>query len=410
MALDIKYTPGTRFSAHGDLLFTVLESTKAADPVTYPDYRYVCDVYIGATMVARLKAVPQPISLLGIFNVSNIIRSYFETKLNPTASSFIAQQLGSLDFYVNATMKFGEEYDFVLYTNVTVDSERTYFNHYNGRMIGVNTALDAKVGLIASDFETYPGTTFPGTNSINKFISVRRDSQYHFVPYMPKSASGLDNYLTFGGVGTGLSTSTQIVPANANTMQILNFAPVALNALAPGYVNDSTSLLYIGVQDLLGGPVRQYFYVKFICEPRYQVYTIHFLNKYGGFESRNFTKVSRKSIKLERSEFGKIPYTFDASGAPSYYNSNKVYNETRSVYATTYEERMTLNTDFLTDAEYRWLGQLIASPMVFIEMEGYFVPCVITDSDYEYRTSVVDKLTSLTMNIEFGDIFNSQFR
>lgn len=100
----------------------------------------------------------------------------------------------------------------------------------------------------------------------------------------------------------------------------------------------------------------------------------------------------------------------NASGEVDYYNSNNVYNETRSVYASQYKEKMTLNTDILTDEEYDWLADLILSPMVFIEMNSYFIPCVIVRNNYEFKKVINDKLTNLTIDIEFGEQFNAQYR
>jgi hypothetical protein len=45
-----------------------------------------------------------------------------------------------------------------------------------------------------------------------------------------------------------------------------------------------------------------------------------------------------------------------------------------------------------------------------MESGGYFIPISITGNNYEYRKSINDKLTNLTINIEFGDQFNAQYR
>ena len=46
MAIVINNTPVDYSSAHGDLVYTVYESVKANDPTTYPNYKYICDVYV----------------------------------------------------------------------------------------------------------------------------------------------------------------------------------------------------------------------------------------------------------------------------------------------------------------------------------------------------------------------------
>jgi len=144
----------------------------------------------------------------------------------------------------------------------------------------------------------------------------------------------------------------------------------------------------------------------------YDVYTLHFLNRYGGFESRDFTKVSRQSLDpIERHSYGSSAVLITNDGQPHYFDSTtKVYREQNTTYATTWAEKMTLNTDILTDAEYQWLQDLILSPMVYIEMNGYFYPISITQNNYEAKKVINDDLTNLTLNIQFGDRFNTQYR
>jgi hypothetical protein len=43
-------------------------------------------------------------------------------------------------------------------------------------------------------------------------------------------------------------------------------------------------------------------------------------------------------------------------------------------------------------------------------MEDRFVPVIITNNNYEHKKVINDDLTNLTLNIEFGDRFNTQYR
>lgn len=391
MAITIKSSPSTYYSAQGDLLFVVYEATKAIDPVTYPNYKYVADIYVGATQVARIKKVPLPDNKMGVFNIGDIVRSYLSAVFNPTYLTLQAQQMGLSQFNIVVTVKFGEEYSFVIYPNVTVDSARTYFNHYNGRLIGVNTILTSYLDL--------PATTRPLTTPI------RTDNVNNYIPYFPTSTTAVavefkaydvNNSLT--GTYTG-----SVTPSAANTLQVINTGVAMANSLSFNLINTATKYYTAKV-----GMVVYRFDLK--CEPRYETFTLHFLNKLGGFETREFTKVSRKTIAITKTDFGKLPYTVDASGSVSYVNGNNVYNETKSVYASQYTEKLTLNTDILTDLEYQWLGELILSPMIYLEQFGYFLPCAITQSNYEFRKQVNDKLTNLTIDVNFGDQFNAQYR
>lgn len=146
MAIEVKTQPGTYYSVHGDLLYVVHEATKANDPVTYPDYRYVADVYAGTELITRLKAYPQPDTKMGIFNISNILRNYVTPVFNPVADTLYCQSLASGDFNVSGTVYFGEEYNFETFPALVTDTGRKFYNHYNGRMLGNLTNLSSYPG------------------------------------------------------------------------------------------------------------------------------------------------------------------------------------------------------------------------------------------------------------------------
>lgn len=392
MAIVINTNPGIYFSANGDLLFVVYEATKANDPVTYPDYKYVADVYIGAVLAVRIKKVPQPDNKRGVFNIGDIVRNYVQSIFNPVALALQAQQLGLEQFFVKVTVKFGEEYAFTLYTNLTVDDERTYFSHYNGRLYGQNTILGSYTDLVLS--------TRPIINNI------KSDNVNNFIPYFPTSTAAVTVQIkTYDQSNSNISTfSGTVTPSTANTLQLINVGVAVLNDAFSNQINAAVKYFTVKV-----GATSLYQF-NLICEPRFETYTVHFLNKLGGFETREFTKVSRKVLAITKTEFGKLPYTIDASGNVAYSNSNNVYNETQSVYASQYTEKVTINTDILSDAEYTWLSELVLSPLIYIERSGYFIPAAILQTNYTFNKFVNDKLTNLTIDFSFGEIFNAQYR
>jgi len=392
MAITIQSNPGAYYSVNGDLIWVVYEGVKANDPLNYPDYKYVADVYIGSDMVARIKKVPLPSNKMGVFNLSDIIRAYVSATFNPVAATLQAQQLALTQFFTNVTIKFGEEYNFVTYTNVTVDSQRTFYNHYNGDAVGVGSILPSYVNLVAS---TRPAITQLRSNNANNFI-----------PYLPNSTSAVTVTIKAydeGNNNTGTYIGS-ITPTAANVLQIVNASVTVSNSLSPGIIAGSTKYYTVKI-----GTASLYQF-NLVCEPRFETYTLHFLNKFGGFETKEFTKVSRKVLAITKTDFGKLPYSVDVSGVVSYYNSNSVYNETAAVYASQYTQKLTLNSDSLSDEEYAWLSELILSPLIYIEQSGYFMPVAIISNNYEFKKHVNDKLTNLTIDVTFGNQLNAQYR
>ena len=387
MALTIVYTPPAYSSIQDDLIYTVSETVKTADPVTYPNYKFIADVYVGGVLVARVKKVPDPVTGIGIFNVSQIVRNYLKVIFDPTTGTLVSQIMGPGIFNLSVQMKFGEEYAFTSYYNVTDDIARTFYNNYNGRLKGQSTSLSPFLNTIASN------------RPVNS--EVLFSSSYCFIPYFPTTTNVVHVIVT--PYGDGIQYEADITPADANNLLVLNVGPQNLIYLQPGTITPATTTYSVQVGTLT-------YWFKVTCEPTYQPYTLHFLNQYGGFETKIFSKVSHNTIDIERKDFGKLRYQVGSDGVPFYKTPNKVYNESRSTYSVQYVEKMSLNSDLLPDDEYIWLQELIVSPMVYLEDGGYFFPCIIAANNYEPKKNVNEDLSNLTINIEFGTQLNAQYR
>lgn len=386
MSYDILATPAAYSSFNGDLIYTVKDVVKANDPVTYPNFKYIADVYVDGSLVSRIKKVPDPTNGIGVFNLGQIVRNYVTQSFSPVAGVIVAQVLGDGIFNLSVQVKFGEEYSFTDTLNITVDSVRVFFNNYNRRFFGFTSSLTALADKVASN----------RTSTLEALFS----SSYLFIPYFPTSTTPVSVTIT---PSSGGSVTFNITPDNAYDLQILNFAPQVVLAAYPGLVNLATT--YYDVQ--IGA---QTYRVYIICEAQYTPRMVHFLNQYGGFDSKIFTKVSRKTYDITKTDFGKLPYIVGADGTVSYKSANGVYNDSRTVYASQYVENALLNSDNLSDQEYLWLTDLLVSPMIYIEENGYFYPVLITDNSYEEHKNINDDVTNLTVNITYGNQLNTQFQ
>jgi len=61
-----------------------------------------------------------------------------------------------------------------------------------------------------------------------------------------------------------------------------------------------------------------------------------------------------------------------------------------------------LNSDWLTDAEFQWLEELITSPTVYSIESGVLIPIEINTNTYEVRKSVNDGASQLVIDIEYS--------
>lgn len=388
MALVINNNPPAYASMHGDLIYTVYNATN----YTQAGYKYVCDVYINGVMRYRGKTFPNPVNNNGIFNIGTVVRNYIATQLNPITNNLRAQELQSNDWYLDVQCKIGEEYGGTLYTNLLIDTSRRVYSHYNGRIVGVQTILPSYLDKALSN-RPYEGR-------------VMLSDPFCFVPYFPTSAANITVQIkNYDLAGNLVSTqNATVVPTAANYLQQLNVAPGAINALFPNMITAG-----VGYYTVKIGATSIYKFT-IVCESKYIPYTLHFLNQLGGFESFTFPKVSRITYENEKKKFTQLPYRVDGSGVVSYSNGNSVLYDTATVFASRYKEKRRITSDVMSDAEYAWLRELITSPVVYLQEGSYLTPVVITDTNYERRKFINDKITALQVNIEFGEQYNTQFR
>lgn len=388
MAIVLNNTPQDYSSAHGDLVYTAYESVKANDPVTYVNYKYVCDVYINGTMVVRLKAFPNPTNKRGIFNIGMIVRNYVNALFNPTNNAVKAQEMAA--YFASVQCKFGEEYNGTLTTNLTIDTARNFYNHYNGRLVGGYT-------ILPNYLDTFATNRASVTN-------VQLNGGQVFIPYFPTTTGTITlNAKAYDSAGNKIAdNSINVAPTTSFALQQLNVSPIALNTTVAGSIPANTAYYTITA----GGKTYTF---NIYCEARYTPYTLHFLNQLGGYDSIDFPKVSKKSVDITKKSFTQLGYIINADGSMTYYNGTVLNDNTIVFYGDAVENKV-LNTDYISESAASWLAELVKSPQIYLEQSGYYIPVLITDPKYDYKTRAVDRLISLTVNIKFGDDQNVQYR
>jgi hypothetical protein len=397
MSYIIKDSPAQYLSAHGDIVYVVHETTKANAPTTYPNFKYVADVYIGGVMVSRLKIVPDPVNHFGVFNIGNIVRNYVDS--NFTGIDIYNLQPDVFDNHaVSVEVKFGYEYGVTptLYTNILTDTVK-YFNYYTGRLVG---SVMENLSVYLDQFAT----------SRPLRTSVLNTSKVVFMPYF-SSGSAVTMYVDLYNAAGALIDNNDVSGSVASdTMCIFNVSPYVLNDY---FGFDFTNVAYYTVTMVADDPPPGWAAITYrydlYCEPRYTQYTLHFLNRLGGYESYSFSKVSKRAIDITKKDFTKLRYSINSSGMMSY-NDGAVMNDDKVTYFGNFKERLELNSDWLTQDQLSWLSELVKSPQVYIEDNGYLVPFAITDQAFEYKQRSSDRHFNLKIAGEYGDIKNVQYR
>lgn len=396
MAITIQDAPGNKESVNDEMIFVVYESVKANDEVTYPDYRYVADVYVNSVFAARLKARPDPAYRFGVFNVSTILRSYVEYLFKANYANFTENSTARVSY----EMKFGEEYNDTTYLNLLVDgSPRLAFKSYAVRPFDDSSVI--VTDKIASNIPNIQDA------STNKVYTYRSTKWFLFNLYSDTYGGGTANPIVglYDESGTLLdSQSITDSPVAENFLQV-NAGPQAL--ISNGHITQATlnaaSYMLISSYETVR--------VVFLCEGKYTPVTLAWLNPYGVYDSYDFGLVSKKQIELTRKEFSKLNYIINSTGVMSY-SADGVFYGSKKGFATDVKTTLKLTSHLLSEAEYTWLADLFISPDVYMydSVRAKFHPVVVTENNYDFRNYKNSKLIPLEFNVQFSDNYNAQFK
>jgi hypothetical protein len=375
--MTIKNYPVAYSSVNSPLIWTVYD-VHSTDPVTYANYKYVAECYVNGTLVATSRKFQDPTNNFGVFDFSNEIREFINVKLQGIGSNILAKELGNGEWSIDVQVKFKEEYNGTIGGVVATDSVRTFFNHYNGRT--------SELTILAS-----LGSKPLSTRQIN--IEVFQNNDNFFLPYFCESSGN------FNVVINGTTTKT-IAGVHNNSIQQLNISPVAINNEYPALINGDYTVL-------VGGTT---YNCKVICEPVHTNYPVHFLNKYGGFETFNFYKAHRQRFEVERREYKQLPYTIDGSTGVMAIKSGNIMNEQITTFGVRFKEMLKVQSNLLNDADWQFLEQLMFSTLIYVQEGSILYPAKIMESNYEVKQIEIDNYTTLEVEFELGSNYKAQFR
>jgi hypothetical protein len=394
MAITVNNTPGAFQSFHEDMWYVV-----TSDNIAQTSFKYVFDVYINSVLVARIKSFPQPTTDKGLFNVAPIIRNYWESYFQPATSQTAFNHTGSGNM-VSFTIQFGEDYAGTIYTNLT-SSAGTGYNYYPN---------------ISEGKGAFDGTWFEnGYAGVN--LLTKRD-----LTQLQTNQSGNRLFISMNNFTSGVvyDWKLNVTRSNGNDttggtfvdvsgIAVIDISPVAINNYLGGtFISSATDSYVVGFEELGVGTQAEVTVTK-ICQPRHTHIPLHFLNSLGGYDTMIFTLVNRESRNIERKSFEQIDWQY-RSNDMFRYNQYNVFNGGAVQFNTQHTITYKLTSDWLTLTDYTWLRDLIASPEVYMENSGTFIPIKITTSQWTQKKQYVDKVYNLELDIEFGSKEFSQYR
>jgi len=389
MSMTILSSPPTDAPAGNEMTYVIDSSNKAST-----NYKYILNVYIGATKVATLKNRPNPaFSNYGVFNINKIIQNYLDGKYftAPLTSSPSAVSAPVVTYTVRLSESYGTS---TVNTDVVIDSARN----------GWNAALDG-LTYYTTNYSSYLNQ-FQTTRPRTRFISIDTTENY-FATVFRASTSAVDSivvtpYDTYNCTGTTLGSTNIALTAHS----IVN--------LSPSIVISATGCQSYKVELRSGSTVTDTLLFNINVVTPYPVIPIHFMNRLGGYESMHFRLASKRKLAIERKTMQELGYRLNDSNAVSYLDTNKVIYEKTRGYGATYMESVEANAEFLYDDEVAWLAEIATSTAMWTELRvgtvTYFVPVNVKADSYEKHIRQIDGVQSIGMTFEYSQTNYSQFR
>jgi hypothetical protein len=442
--ITIQQYAGQLNLANSDMLWEVTSVSSSA-----PQFQYVCALQDGCgTVLTTIKQQPNP-SGKGVFNLGRIVKQYLDydnhaLTIGSTGSLFNKQSQTAKFFKV----AFGEEFStsatgsVVSYSGIGNATGSAAYTGSNPFYYLLNGTLDPNSGdwnwNTSSFFEMRPtpnSQTFSSSVALTNAPRVQyvRAGDYASISVLngnlnQSTSSAQDiawveyNIYTAGVTSSyffsNLNNTNNTFSGGPRTGSITDAFPSTIqpcNSTAQPAQTSGSLLVHIGVgpQNLLdNGNVPEitgswdYYTVKLYpqgpsgvntngvwdsftfnrlneyCE--YNGKRFAFINDYGVFDYFNFILATNETTALDTGLYKQsfVPYNTSTNTIP--YNRER--RGTNSYY-TNISENFQVYSDWLTQAQADWLGQLFYSPNVFVQEGNDWLPIIITDNQFTNKTN-----------------------
>jgi hypothetical protein len=408
MAITIQSSPAPYSSMHDDLWF-VSSSTNVGQTA----FKFVYDVYVNGSQVSRTKVYPSPSAegSYGVFNASPMVRSFVTNYFEPSGSSILVASNDKIK--VDSQIRIGEEYvsggNLITIPNVASGALASY-NYYPPLFADIlfvnnNTPLvlsDYYDNLLLENFtddwiterDNEKITIEYGDNFYATYFKITAGTYNAFIDVINESGAVVDT------VSGGITFSGEMNLFNCQAGHINTFAGRTL-------ITEATYGYNVYLKRGVAVSRKLQFIQK--CYPKYKQYNLHFLNRLGGWDTMKFALVNRRSTELQRASYRRNDWQLSGNTMSNIDAYNK-YNETTLNYAIQHKDKFHLISDWVSQQDYEWLGQLFASTIVYMEVQGAYFPVTISSTNYEYKLETSDKLFNFEIDIEVGKYLTSQFR
>jgi hypothetical protein len=383
MSISSLINPTGEVSVQDDL-WHIAHSTLSGET----DFKYVFDIYNGATQLIRSKVFPEPTNGRGYFNAAKVVGNEMTFAwFTPTASGMamaLYQPNTSGEVAITYDVRVGEELTGTTTLNLASGSV-TAFNYIPGPFNRRQVTTSAFAQKFLTNRPRY------ATAKLAEKILV------------PFKGTGTHRFFinTYNYGNSLIANSEATATTNITTGYLqMDIGSAAVNsAVGSAVVTDSVKYYDVYLQK--SSVNTETFRVYLDCDPRYTTINLYFINQYGMFDTARFGLASRLNMNVERKQFERRDYSFTNTSV-NYFDANNVYRESVVNFGSKSEWQYKLTMDYPTDAEYQWLAELINTPQVYAEIDGDFYPVSISETNYEYSKYQNNRLKVFEVTINLN--------
>ena len=376
--------------------------TFSSDETAQANFSYIVEVYVNSILHSTHQVFQQS-GIYAKFNASEIMRGLLSSPLitDGSLTTLYSSAFDLVDLVVY------EQYGTPPVIEASDDSDSTY----------VFNASLRHPDFVNWDYQDYNiSTTNPQSSGMLYLTSFPRSRKYFcgltekiFLGVISNDVSlELDirlfdsaNVLIVSSLGNAITfQQLTVIDASPTTIDA-NTAITAGNFASAAYYTIRTNATgggaYLGKSEVFK------IYIDTECQ-RYPSTRLHWLNKFGVWDSFTFTLVSTHSTKVEANRYEREKGIWDDEDY-----IYPLYQGEATTFSKRAEDILTLNSDWIKEDVQQWLvRELYESPSVYMESDGEFEPVNVTNATYKLKVNRRDGLIQEQVEIQRTYSYNSQ--
>ena len=347
------------------------------------------------------------INTLDIFPTPDLVDGAF-VDLSKLMANAVSHQLDNEITLVSPMLKPVRKYRLKITERALVSNVVTDGDSYDDED-DVNYVFNAMFDVISFNAFDDNDYVIKSSNPYAKFLTAKPQANNvnmastEYLYFMQHGNDSLSVQIKeYDSTGTLVNTINEPI-TDMTTMYRLNVSPKMLKLV---YSRTLTEGQYYTVQITSSSlaaksEIRRYNFTKKDCMK--ELVNLHWVNSFGGVDSYQFIN-PQATMNVNRTNIEKNPFTLK-DGIYSNIHDN-IYNTSREVIERKPSNRVAVWSEILTNSEVDWLGELVASKQVYVELtDGKLVPVMLGNTSYKYQRQryLQGQVNVMQFDFEFGD-------